>query len=722
MTTLAAITTNAGRAKILNQDQQGLSVRITHLAVGSAGYTPVATQTALQAEQERVEIADSRETPAEDRLDLSAVVNSALEYWVREIGLYDEDGVLIFLWSAPQASLSLGYKSANVDFLLGLSLSLADLPAEAITVVDQGYDLELWIRPIEEDLAGEHPAGAQHNYAATNWRETSWLAEAIGWEAQAEMLRANGQSGIVNVRMYGEAGTEAFNRVIDGSYSTLNIHGHGNYRGMPGMAEIAACINGYYVRTRHNDYRIMRALPGAYLADEEIAPPAVPASVSAAGNASAQIAEMREYYRALAETDTAIRDYRPHFRWNLAVLEIWPELLADDRRLAETFSSFRHAEEELEMRAQMERILETAATGWKVRLENYSIIPGSIRQVNNNGKPALVLWRYRIRCEDVGSIGDYPRSQLLEQIDRPFYRWHYDREFNDATETVQARYRINAALSAAPADGRHTGPTLLDEIMGKVPGLDGGGSITEVHADGTAIKEGTTNPLNAAYYNRRYKYPADASNRTVALRGYNDPTLFVALTQHAEVALVSAGAYSYRASYAIPLELILRTPIEGWNPYALPHIADDAAVSGAGSEASPYSGYRHNTYYYLTPTEFFSGPPVANDPADTGTAGVWIADAGGTPRQVRAAGIYPQLPVIAGIEQRIGIRYPVYPLYHEGGSVYALVQAALGDVAVGALAHGNVMLALLERISAIEHRLRPTEHFAAALWRAHHSA
>jgi len=713
MTTLAAITTNAGRAKILNQDQQGLSVRITHLAVGSAGYTPVATQTALQAEQERVLIADSRENPEQSRLDLSAVVNSALEYWVREIGLYDEDGVLVFLWSAPQASLSLGYKSANVDFLLGLSLSLADLPADAITIVDQGYDLELWIRPIEEDMAGEHPAGAQHHYAATNWRETDWINDSMAWEVQAEQWRMHGQSGVLVSRAYLESGSEPFNRPLDGSYSTLNIHNHPNYRAMAGIAEFAAAVNGYYVRTRHNDYRLQSAAAGAYLATSDVAGPVVPPSVS--GSVSAQTAEMREYLRAFAAADPTIRDYRDHFRLTLSALEVWPEILPTDRSVTETYLSFRHLEIASELREQYARALEHFASGFKPRFENLSIIPGSIRQVSVAGRPALVAWRYRIICADIGSVRDWPLAQLMEPQDRLAARWHWGQNETvaDAYSSRQSRYRINSKLTAEPSDGRETAPPrLLDTIMALLPGLNGpGANLSEIHgsddpanptATSTAYIYGTSAPLNAAYYNRAYGYSAGASNRSNTHRGFNDPTLFAALNTRPEVHAVEQGGRSYRYSYAVPLEIIVRTPLESWNPHALPIVADDAPVTGSGTVGSPYTAARANGRWYLTPTELYTGAAGAPDPADTDPGAVYVRDAGGTARATRSSGLYIHLPPIAGITPDIRLRYPIYPLYHEGSPVWAMAQAALGDMSRAHLAAMSQLAALHDRVASIE--------------------
>jgi hypothetical protein len=705
---LRVITTNAGKAAILNAEAQGLALTITHLAAGAAGYTPAVTATALQDERDRVEIASSRKDAAAYRLDLNAALDSTEEYWVREVGFFAADGTLIFLWSAPEAEFTLGYKSAPVRFLLGLSLTVVDVPLESIVIADQGQPLELSLALIEEDLGGTHPVGEFHNYQGTDWQETDWLVQAVNWEAQAELVRANGQSGIVNVRQYNEGGTEPFNRPQDGSFAVLNIHNHPNYPAMCGIAEISAAINGYYVRTRHNDYRIVAAAAGDYLAYTEIGPPAVPASVTAFPAVSDQVTEMRAYFQAMAAADTGLRDFRTHFRWTLSVLEIWPEIMDADRQFQETYPSFRHMESTLEMRAQMERVLELAATGWKPRAENVSTIPGSARQITVNGEPRWVLWRFRIICKDVGNLQTYPIATLLTLADRPNVRWHLGQTLEQLRLTRSARFSVNRALAADHYEGSYNGLDLLDTLMAMVPGLSGpGANITESHPsnESNAYIYGTTSPLNAAFYNRKFSYSIGASGRTTARRGWNDPTLFTALTNRPEVAPVTSGAYSYRASYAIPLELILRTPLEAWNPYALPQIADTVAPTGLGTQASPYNGYRNKDYYYLTPGSFFSGAAGNPDQADTDPGNVWIYDTGNVACAVRAAGIYVHLPAISGITPDIRLRYPIYPVYHDGSYANALLQSTQGDMSRASIALAEFAMAEKTRTDALAQQI-----------------
>lgn len=711
---LQVVATDAGLSKVLSAQDAGIKLSISKIALGDGAYTlqSARARTSLQHEVVRVPIASSRKNDTTRQLDIAAAAQGEEEFWVREVGFLDEDGTLIFVWSDPTRAL--GYKSAPARFLLGLSMIVTEVPIGGIQIVDQGQPLELYIGNIEADLSGEHAVGGSHHYPLTNWIERDWNNEANLWEYHAEIMRGIGQSGIFLARCYNRAGTEAFNRPFDGSYSAINLHDHPNYPGMPGLGELSAVLNGYYLRTRHNDYRLNATTGGAYLATAPIQPPAVPASVTAAGSVAAQAAEMRAYFQALVTSDHTLRDYRPHFRWTLSVLELWPELLDGDA-LADTFDSFRHAEDTASLRLQMLKTLRLNSAGHKGRFENVSFIPASLRQVFSSGKPQWIVWRFRIVAADVGSVGDYPIDQLLTAVDRPGERWHFNYTPDQLKASRAARFRINTQLSTDPTFGSAASYDLLDELMAKVAGFDGpAANLSESYMDDgqlvTLTQYGTANQLNAGRYSRRYSAVADASNRSSAMRGYNDPSLFVARTTHQQVAGFDDAGQSYRFTYAIPLELVLRTPLESWDPYAIPTVA---AVTGDGNTAATaYSGQRAEAYHYRVPAEFFAGDAPAPDPADTGGSTKYVKDAGGVARLVRGSGIRAILPAIDGVGN-LRIRHPVYPLFWEGGHAQSMISALAGEVSqlvIPALTrqqqHDDSLSSQAERIRVLEARLQ----------------
>jgi hypothetical protein len=682
---LQVYTTDAGLARALAADTQGIKLKIASVGLGDGAYDPAAApgraRTALKHEVVRVPIASSRNNVATRQLDISAIAQGAEEFWVREVGFYDDAGTLVFFWS--DATRALGYKSAPSRFLLGLSLVLTEVPIGAIQIIDQGQPLNLALGPIEADMTGEHAAGKQHNYGLTNMIETDWLAESSQFEYIAEIMRHMGQSGVIGSRQYGRAGTEAFNRTFDGAYSAVNLHNHPNLMPTAGLGEISVMINGYYLRTRHNDYRLRRSAQGSYLAMEDVPPPAVPESVINAASVPAAVEEMREYFRAFEAGDASIRDYREAFRWNLSVLEIWPELLTDE--VADTFNSFRHLEEVSSYRSLLSRNLLMGSTGYSMLFENGSFIPGSLRQISTTGRPQYVAWRYRITATDVGSVGDYPLEQLVTPLDLPLQRWHLNQTSQQLVNSRRQRWRINRELSTDPTWGSYSDSAtvdLLDELMGKVAGLNGhGATLTEQYQDsGSLVKIiawGGSGAINAANYNRRFGSAANASGRTKNQRGFNDPTLFVAANTRPEVAAFTDSGINYRASYAIPLELILRTPLEGWNPYKLPTIA--SATGDGATAASAYSGISDSGRYYMTPAEMFVDAVANPDPADTGATARYVKDTAGTARLVRASGLYAELPRTNVGGAQLRTRYPIYPMFHEASWAAAAVESLAGD-------------------------------------------
>lgn len=111
-----AILTKVGEAKQANANALGLPWRITHMGVGDANGTdspPDRLQTSLINERRRAPL---------NRLDIDPTDSSVIVaeqvipadiggWWIREIGLYDEDGDLIAIANCPPS-----YKPLLVSF------------------------------------------------------------------------------------------------------------------------------------------------------------------------------------------------------------------------------------------------------------------------------------------------------------------------------------------------------------------------------------------------------------------------------------------------------------------------------------------------------------------------------------------------------------------------------------------------------------------------------
>jgi hypothetical protein len=102
-----AIVTNLGAAKIANAAALGTKLNITQMAVGDGNGllpTPTATQTALVHENRRAAI----NTLSVDPANASQIVAEQIipetdgGFWIREMGLFSEDGTLIAVCNTPE--------------------------------------------------------------------------------------------------------------------------------------------------------------------------------------------------------------------------------------------------------------------------------------------------------------------------------------------------------------------------------------------------------------------------------------------------------------------------------------------------------------------------------------------------------------------------------------------------------------------------------------------
>jgi len=594
----------------------------------------------------------------------------------------------------------------------------------------------------EEFFQGYHDAGKTHRLPVFNMMERDFLAEAAQEEGYAEFLRSQGASGIVNTRQYQADRTfELGYRVHDVSYAALNIHNHPNYKSQPGMAELAACINGYYFRTRHMDYAMAYPIQGRYLERVALNAPELPSAIAALPtgmNPDGSINFTNTQAGYMRDVKTA----NPQdCQWHLAYLECWLEQSEDDA-LADPAESFRHSNDAVGYRDMFEKGRYLNASGHKNRLENLSYQPFTVRYVDAQGVPRFGTLQYRINSYPVGDLRALGGAEQSPRFVVGNSNSHYH-----SLEVVLTSAQMTSIKSGVPLelttslDFGHTHPVrvtwdgtqyqALDLHAGhqhpvaviadsngrlpyneakavagtidntnrfklvrdlrsrahqsswanlaksrmarfecadllalceKLPGLEGDGAVLEESYTQYGLNDvldahNGAGRLNAARYNRRYKFNrGDASGRVAANRGFNDPTLFVAKTSHPRV----VGGFSWM----IPLELILRTPRENWNPYSLP-TGDYAALkaeeaAGHGTQAKPFRGVNALHFYYGTPVGVVPEVPGQVDPADTANT-AWVKDAAGTPRQVLGNGI--RVHDVDGMRQR----FPIYPLFGDGG-------------------------------------------------------
>ncbi|MBN3265425.1 phage tail protein, partial [Pectobacterium brasiliense] len=105
--TYFALLTNIGAAKLANATALGSRLNITQMAVGDGGGvlpTPNPAQTALINEQRRAALNTLSVDPKNPSQIIAEQVIPENEggWWVREVGLFDDDGNLIAVANCPE--------------------------------------------------------------------------------------------------------------------------------------------------------------------------------------------------------------------------------------------------------------------------------------------------------------------------------------------------------------------------------------------------------------------------------------------------------------------------------------------------------------------------------------------------------------------------------------------------------------------------------------------
>ncbi|CAA0097576.1 Uncharacterised protein [BD1-7 clade bacterium] len=122
--------TQQGIAELVAKKNQGLKGVLSHLAMGSAAYTPNGTETALRQEQQRVEIRDYQSDA--DTFYLAGAFDGPEEYDMREMAGFLSDGTLLFLTSHPTTRI--GFKAAGDIHIEKVAVCLRQLPANSLNV------------------------------------------------------------------------------------------------------------------------------------------------------------------------------------------------------------------------------------------------------------------------------------------------------------------------------------------------------------------------------------------------------------------------------------------------------------------------------------------------------------------------------------------------------------------------------------------------------------
>lgn len=133
MTDLARLVrfTTKGLDELVQAKNQGLKGAITHIAAGTARYTPTGAELALKAERQRVAIGEYEDLGTA-KIRMAAAFKGSDEYEVGEFGFFLESGTLLAVYSVADQLLT--YKAATAVLVQKFTLDLAALPADSVTV------------------------------------------------------------------------------------------------------------------------------------------------------------------------------------------------------------------------------------------------------------------------------------------------------------------------------------------------------------------------------------------------------------------------------------------------------------------------------------------------------------------------------------------------------------------------------------------------------------
>ncbi|WP_234257261.1 phage tail protein [Pectobacterium sp. IFB5596] len=197
--TYFALLTNIGAAKMANATALGSRLNLTRMAVGDGGGTlpmPNPAQTALINEKRRAALNGLSIDPKNPSQIIAEQVIPENEggWWIREIGLFDDDGNLIAVANCPETyKPQLQEGSGRIQtvrmILIVSSTDAVTLKIDpAVVLATRGYvdNAVIEVKAYADTLLAQHIAAKNpHPQYALKTDLTAWRYEATGGEVEA---------------------------------------------------------------------------------------------------------------------------------------------------------------------------------------------------------------------------------------------------------------------------------------------------------------------------------------------------------------------------------------------------------------------------------------------------------------------------------------------------------------------------------------------------------
>jgi hypothetical protein len=558
--------------------------------------------------------------------------------------------------------------------------------------------------------------------------------------SKEQRIRYEGGSGLTQTRGY-NGGDKAYHESSYTNSGFANFHNHANTKHTVGMGEVSVVLNGVEFWTRHNDYNLMMPDPastGKYHANKYIEQPPVPGDVLKYEDVDDQAEEMRRWFHAWQDEDVACpsckaldvervaagkeawdlpdttRSYTDFFKPVLCVMEgAW---IKQTLEFTEAFESDRHFVDAKDWRELYDKNRFLYQSGRKTNQENLPFLPLSVRGLEGSGmyanetEPLFANWEYRIICTPLQKYLPTHNFRVVADLavqmggNNPLTR-------EQLGDSRMARFDLNFKNQTSWVEGKFA-HCLLDELMEQVPGKDGyGANLMDDSFGATAAHPISGDQLNTAFYSRYYGIGnKDAMGRSEQRRGFNDPSLWSAMTTADKVQGVTSCVAeavngvggdctpdmisSQKWTWAVPLEIVYTTPLANWNPYNLKScggnveqaLCDEVRIGPSGDRTggleqdTAYNGVARNLFF-ITPETFFAGGAESTDAADTSGGVTGVIDPIGVVRKVRASGAWIHWPKMKGFKKPIRQRYPIMPIHSHGATAWKEVKA-LQDIVI----------------------------------------
>lgn len=160
MSAIPLVITEAALRKAISQSELGSSLKIAECSIGDRDYTPNRYQTALQNERMRAPF--GQVNIIGDGTSQQAVVkfSGPDELPIKEIALWDDDGDLVGVMSAP--GVILNYKAKDGHVILPFTFNFSELPSGSVEIVVGTENLNILIDDELAEMGSVLVAGMVH--------------------------------------------------------------------------------------------------------------------------------------------------------------------------------------------------------------------------------------------------------------------------------------------------------------------------------------------------------------------------------------------------------------------------------------------------------------------------------------------------------------------------------------------------------------------------------